>query len=247
MSFVDFVLFAAIGFFSSVVGAISTGAGFITIPSMILMGVSPQQSIATSRLGGIITTASGLMKFHKEKKIQWRYLKVLVPLSIIASFVGGTAVVRFTNQEALENVIAGILLLLIPLVLWKKNSRRVHVSSRKNELVAYSLYFLIMSFAAFFTGGSGALVLLVFAHFFGLQLVEANATSHAAWIFMQIVTSIIFLANGLVRFDVFVPLAIGNLFGGYAGAHLAIKKGDRFISVLLCIVIVAAALRMLLD
>lgn len=247
MTLVDVVLFALIGFISSVVGAISTGAGLITIPGMIFLGLTPQQAVATSRLGGIITTASGLAKFYREKKIQWQYLKVLIPLSVLASFIGGSLVVKITDQDLFENIIALILLLLVPIVLRGRNGIRARAATRRNTTFAYVLYFLIMSFAAFFTGGAGALILIVFAHFLGIKLVEANATSHAAWIFMQITTSIIFVANGLVRFDVFLPLAIGNLFGGYAGAHIAVKKGDKLVSVILSAVIIAAALRMLTD
>lgn len=64
---------------------------------------------------------------------------------------------------------------------------------------------------------------------------------------LSISATIIFMFNGLVDYQLGVTLFLGMLLGGYVGAHMAIKKGNKFIKMILAIVVLVSAAKILIG
>lgn len=233
----------ATGFIDSTVGA----GGLLSVPSLILLGLPPQVAIATDRFGTIGQSFAAGYKFWKAKRIAWEYVPTLTVLSLVGAIIGAFFLVE-TNPEILEKVVGILLLVLLPLILLKRNLGIERASkTKRHRMVGYSLYFLLAIFGGFFGQGTGPLVMFVLTYFVGLTVIEVIATNTVPWRILSVVSAIIFALHGLIDYKVGIVLLISMAIGGYMGAHVAISKGDLWIKRFFVVFVVLASIKLLVD
>jgi uncharacterized protein len=57
----------------------------------------------------------------------------------------------------------------------------------------------------------------------------------------------IFASRGAVLWSVALPMAGAQLLGGFLGAHLAVRRGDRFIRAVVIVIVVALVIKIARD
>lgn len=235
-----------VGIMSGFVGAIAGGGGLISIPFLLFLGVPPQVTLATNKLGGLGLSAGALFKFIRGKKIVWRYTIGLALMGTLASFIG--AKILLSTEGSPLNTLIGVLLLLAVPTMFMKKGFGVHprATTERSKLIGYAIYFCISIIASFF-GGIGALLIANVVYFFGLPMIEANATELVAYTVMSVSSVLIFAFNDLIDYRFGVVLIIGMMLGGYLGAHAAIKKGNSWVKIVFAMVIIASAVKILLS
>jgi len=82
------------GFLGSTVG----GGGFLSIPVLILLGFTPQASIALNKFGDIGTFISAVSRYWKSHKIDWGMAGIIMVIYIIGSFVGTQIMVGLSTD-----------------------------------------------------------------------------------------------------------------------------------------------------
>ena len=239
------ILVFFVGFIASFIGAISGGGGLISIPFLIFLGLPPQVAIATNKFGGIGLSLGAAIKFIKEKKIIWRYVLPLVIASIIGAYIGANILLN-VNQETLSKIVGIILILLLPTIfLRKKVGLERRTVSKNKKILGFIVYFLIMVFGGFFGGGGGILAIYTLTILFGLTFIEVNATDIISWLSMSVFSLMVFMMNGIVNYRYGVVLFFGMTMGGYAGAHTAIRKGNRWVRLVFILVVIASVIKLL--
>ncbi len=234
-----------IGIVASFIGSMVGSGGLISIPFLIFIGLPPQVAIATNRMGGVGLSLGAIPKFWKAKKILWKYVPIFALISIAGAYVGANILLSI-DEALLNTIVAVILLLMLPLLLIKKEIgvKKKDVSKTKNA-IGYVLYFLIMIFGGFFGGGAGTLVFYTLMFFFGFTIIEANATDIIPWFLLSIVALIVFAFKGIVDYGSGIALFLGMLIGGYLGAHTAIKKGNEWVKIIFIVVVVLSSIKLL--
>jgi hypothetical protein len=81
----------------------------------------------------------------------------------------------------------------------------------------------------------------------GISLARASAEAKVANFASNLAAVILFAARGDVIWAISLPLAFGQLLGGWVGAHLAIRKGDSFVRAVVLLVVLALALKVARD
>jgi len=81
--------------------------------------------------------------------------------------------------------------------------------------------------------------------FFGFTVIDSIATSSIPWFLLSIFSLIIFSINGIVDYTIGIVLFISMLLGGYIGAHVAIKKGNKWVKSLFAIVVIISGIKLL--
>jgi uncharacterized membrane protein YfcA len=79
----------------------------------------------------------------------------------------------------------------------------------------------------------------------GLDLVRGNAVKVLIALCFTLPALIVFLVNGLVRWDIGLTLALGSMLGAWAATYEAARRGAKFIRWLLIVVVVISAVRYL--
>ncbi|MEK6915984.1 MAG: sulfite exporter TauE/SafE family protein [Nanoarchaeota archaeon] len=230
------------GFFDSLVGA----GGLFSIPSLVFLGLPPQTAIATDRFGVIGQAIVAVIKFWKAKKIVWKFVPFLVVLALIGSYIGANFLLN-TDPKNLSKIIAIIIFVLLPLVFLKNDFGIKHfVINKKKAVVGLLSYFVIMVFAGFSGQGTGPMVFYTLTFFFGLTMIESLGTGLVPWLVLSVSSTIIFGLNGIIDYKVGAVLFVTMSIGSYAGAHIAIKKGDIWIKRLFVVLVVVMGLKLLI-
>ncbi|MFA6096067.1 MAG: sulfite exporter TauE/SafE family protein [Candidatus Paceibacterota bacterium] len=246
MIFVQLISIFFAGVLSGFVGAVAGGGGLFSISLLLLYGIPPQITLATNKFGGIGLSIGGLYKFIKEKKIVWKYAIGLSVAGIFSSVIG-SKILLSADPASLKTLTGVLLLLLVPTIFLKKDfGLENKTTSRNYKIVGYILYFLISIIASFF-GGFGAILISIVVFFFGLPMIEANATELVSFTIFSVASVIIFMANGIIDYQIGIPLFIGMLIGGYLGAHIAVKKGNRWVKAFFSTVVIISAIKVLIG
>jgi len=234
-----------VGNMAGFLGAIIGGGGLVSIPFLMFLGLPPQIAIATNKLGSIGFSLGAISKFWKERKIVWKFVLCFSLLGTGGAYFGANLLLNI-DQQSLSKIISLILLLFLPFIFIKKSFgiKRKNTSKIK-RIIGYSLYFLAMVYGGFFGGGAGFLIIYIVVFFFGLKIIEANATDSIPWLIQSIVSLIIFALNGLINYRYGMVLFLGMLSGSYFGAHIAIRKGDAWVKIVFAGIIIFSAIKIL--
>lgn len=94
--------------------------------------------------------------------------------------------------------------------------------------------------------GIGTLLILVLMFAFGLSALEANATKRVAQISQAVILFVLLFIQGLVVLGHGVAALLGSLIGSHLGSKIAIKKGNRFVKIMLAVIMTASGVALLL-
>lgn len=238
---ISFLAGIAAGFMAAITG----GAGILSIPVLIFLGLSANSAIATNVLSTMGVIATSLPLYYKAKKVRMTTGLKLIPLAIIGGLIGSKALVH-TNADTLEKAVGVMLLLMVPIILMNPNKGLKYVKEKRDTvLFGYLLYFLIMIYGGFLGAGAGAFAMYALVYFFGLTYLQAKATISVPGIFLTVTTFIVFLTHGLVDFKLGVPMLVGTCIGGAWGARTALERGDVWVRLMFMVVAVLSGIKLL--
>jgi len=239
------VAFFLVGIFASFIGAIAGGTGLISIPISMLLGLPPQIAIASNKVGGIGTNLGAAARFWKSGYIVWKYVLAFSLMGIAGGFIGANILLEI-GPALLNRSIGLILVVSAALMLTNRQvGTKEQKSSRFQKIIGSIIYFATFVYGGLFGGGAGIVILYILTGFFGLTLLEANATNTIAWVCLTVTSVIVFAAHGAIDFSAGIPLFVGMICGGYLGAHTAIKKGDAWVKGVLITVSLVFAIKLL--
>lgn len=243
---VEYLITFFIGFLASIIsGVAGGGAGLITVPLFIFMGIPPASSIATAKFGGLGLTLGAFSVFRKTNLIRWEYVLYLSLLTVVASVMGSLWLLSI-NQEVVENIIGVTMLGSLPFLFLKKETGLARsVTSFTKKIIGSVLYFVITVLKAAFGGGIGTAHLIIMMNLFGFTALEANATRKLPGIIAAIVTLSVFVLNDIVYYKHGFAIFLGACLGSVLGAKIAIYKGNFFVKGTLCALLICFAVKLL--
>ena len=183
-----------IGFIAACVHGISgSGAGLIMVPLLILLGLPPHVAIATSRLSGFGIILGQTYKFQKARKIVKEIIPILMIISAIGAFIG-TKVLISLNEEILSIIIGAVILLALPTLFFRKFGLIRKIKSKRDIYKGYFAYSVLTFYIGVIGISSGIFNMIVLVHFFGLTLIESQATKNIVNI-ITLSVSLIFIMH----------------------------------------------------
>lgn len=247
MNFLTLILTFFIGTFASFIGAMVGGGGLISIPFLMFVGLPPHIAIATNRLGAFGLEIGAIARFLRSGAIMWKYVPWFCIIAVIAGQVGTNILIE-TDPDVVKKVIVAFILILLPIIFLKpKIGVEQHEASVLKKVFGYIFYFLALAWAAFFAGGSATIIFYILMFFFGFPINNASATQRIPGMCLSIISLYIFIGNGMVEWGYGIALFFGMLFGGYLGAHTALKKGNAWVKMLFAVVVIASAIALLMK
>lgn len=241
------LLFIATGLAAGIIDAIAGGGGMITLPVLLIAGMSPVEALATNKLQGSFGTLTASLYFIRKKLVDLRQMKLMI-LCTFGGAMTGTIIVQQLDTSLLASIMP---LLLVIIALYFMLSKQIGDTEKKRKisesLFAFVLTAAIGFYDGFFGPGTGTFFALAFVSLLGFSMARATAhtkilnfTSNiAALIFFAIGGNIIWLA-GLV-------MATGQLLGGQIGAQLVVNYGVKLIRPLVVVVTLTMSAKLLFD
>jgi uncharacterized protein len=210
------------------VDAIGGGGGLLSVPALLAVGLPPQLALGTNKGQSVFGSLAALANFARAGLVSWKRVRWTVPLGFAGALLGATVVLRLRPEVlrplvlALLVAAAGFLALVRPV----EGTSRV---TRRAQALASLLALGVGFYDGFFGPGTGTLLVVGFAALLALPLRRASAEAKAVNAASNLAAMLLFAARGAVLWQVALPMAVGQLLGGWMGAHLAIRGGDRVV------------------
>ena len=233
MGLLDQLLLFLISLVANLFSAFSGGgAGLVQLPALIFLGLPFVVALATHKVAsvalGIGATVRHLREGGLEKSLALFILATGMPGVVIGAFL----IIDIPGRSA--EIALGFLTSGLGLYSWLnpglgQNQVAQH-RDRRGFVVGGAVLFLIGALNGSLTSGTGLFVTLWLVRWFGFDYKRAVAyTLVLVGIFWNGAGALTLGFLTEIRWSWLPVLLLGSFLGGYAGAHLAIKKGNRLI------------------
>jgi uncharacterized protein len=206
-------------------GAAGGGGGLISLPLLVTLGLSPATAIATSKFGGFGIAAGTSVRFFQEKLVDRRTAILFSVMGAVAAVAGSFGLLALQHHEQLLQSILGITILVIGIPL-------LYIRNLGLKPVQRSVPVKLV-------GG------MLMMSMFGMTALVATATRRVMQLVVATVSLGIFVVAGVVDYKYGVVGLITSGLGGFLGAHIAVKKGNKFVINLFAITSAILAIQLL--
>ncbi len=241
--FLQWVLLFGVGTLAGFMNVIAGGGSTLTMPILIFLGLDGATANGTNRLALFVQNISAISSFHGEKKYNLPLVLKYAVWTLPGAIAG--AVCAISIEDHLFKKILGIVIILVMLaVLFPQSQKsKVQLSSQKSVWIYPSLLG-IGFYGGFIQAGVGFFIMAAFTHIMHFQLVKVNMHKVFIVFIYTIPALLIFIISGHVHYTLAIALAAGNASGAWWAAKLSIKKGDKFIRIVLFIIIIFMAVKL---
>ena len=220
----DLILLVAAGFGAGVLNAVAGGGTFLSLPALIFVGVPPVAANATATLVALPGYLSSAWGFRDDIRAEGALsLRAIAFYGAVGGLLGSLLLI-VTPGEAFLWVVPWLLLLATALFALGPAMLRV-VQGRglkpAGTAVSISAIGAVSIYGGYFNGGLGIMLLATFGLIGYTNLHGMNGLKNALSALLSVVSSVTFVAAGLIAWDQAVPMAVSAAIGGYLGARVS--------------------------
>ncbi|MHA1513289.1 MAG: sulfite exporter TauE/SafE family protein [Candidatus Hodarchaeales archaeon] len=232
------LLAAVFAFFVGIISsALGVGGGFITTPSLIIVGIGEAYAIGTVLFMIIFTALSSTIAYSRQiNLIEYRTGLLIATTTIIGSISGSiTSSILAVEDPQLFRIIFALCLfpISIKMIFYpkeRKSANAVIEEIEHDEIVIFGFekrelwstaFGLVAGFSSGLLGIGGGVVMVPILVTLGkMPMHKAVATSMFIMIFTSIAGAGVKFTNGQVHPDLAIFLVIGIIIGAQIGARL---------------------------
>jgi uncharacterized protein len=234
-------------FCGGTVDAIAGGGGLITVPALLAAGLSPHQALGTNKGQSSFGSLAAIVRYRHAGLVDWKLAAVAFPIGFLGSALGSILALHLK-----PGVLRPIVLVLLVLVGFLFASGRLRPKERsgpvpKRTLLLGAFALAIGLYDGFFGPGAGTFIIAGYAALLHLPLTRATANAKVLNFASNVAALLFFARGGMILWGLAIPMAVAQLFGGYCGAHLAIRRGDALIRGVAVAVVLALVVWVALD
>lgn len=220
------LFFAA--FVAGFIDSISGGGGMITIPALLLAGISPIQVLATNKLQSSFGSFSATLQFYKKGYIN---LKSGIPFASIAFIFSaiGTMSVQFIQLEFLSKILPFFVLIFGLYFLFSPNIQEIEKTEKINKAYLSFAIAAVGFYDGFFGPGTGSFFMLALIIIGGLGVTQSLGQAKLYNFSTNLASLIFFAFGGHILWGIGLLMALGQFIGANLGSRMAIRYGIRII------------------
>jgi uncharacterized membrane protein YfcA len=239
------ILLFIIGSTAGFLNVLAGGGSSLTLPALIFLGLDASVANGTNRVAILIQNISAIHSFKKENYFDSNLSLKLAVLTLPGAIAGAIAAVKISNQTfetILGIVMIGVIIsLLIPVP--KQNT--ANSNTKLKSIPMYLSMFAIGFYGAFIQAGVGFLLMAALHYLMKLDLVRVNTHKVFIVLIFTIPALIIFILTDNVNWPLAISLSLGNAFGAWWSAKISVRKGEKFIKMILIVAVFIMALKLL--
>ena len=235
------------GFACGFINTLAGSGSLITLPLLIFLGLPAPVANGTNRVAIVIQNIVGVTSFKQQKVLEIGLASKLAVPAVLGAIVGANIAVDM-NAIVMERVIGALMLAMIPVIMWKPGAwleKQAESTDRTNSWPVMLIFFLIGMYGGFVQAGVGIFLLIGLVYAGQFDLVKGNAIKVFVVLCFTIFALGVFLVNGYVDWKIGLTLAIGNGLGAMVASRLAVKRGEKFVKLVLLIAILIGATKLL--
>jgi uncharacterized membrane protein YfcA len=227
--FMLFVFFAIAGLWAGLQNALAGGGSFVTLPVLILSGMTPLAANITSTVAlfpGQVT--SGLASREHVTGAGRLSFWALFAISILGGALGAFLLLN-TSSSVFAHLVPWLVLFATAVFAWGNFFRKSsELSSHLGPLGAGVAQFVIAIYGGYFGGGIGILMMAALT-MAGLSTRNASATRNALAGVMNAAAVLLFVTSPQVHWAVAGVLGAAAIVGGLLGSWMLRKVNEKIL------------------
>jgi len=240
-----FVISLVANSFSAFAGG---GAGLIQLPALIFLGLSFSIAIATHKVASVFLGIGATIRHMKEGSLNRRFALFILGTGLPGVILGANIILTIDDRVA--EIALGFLTIGLGVYSRLKPNLGQQLEIKNRDQHGYIIggvtLFFIGALNGSLTSGTGLFVTLWLVRWFGLDYKTAvSYTLILVGLFWNGTGAITLGVLGDIAWDWLPALILGSLLGGYIGAHLAIKKGNRWIKLVYEVVTIVIGVKLI--
>ena len=222
-------------FAAGVVNSIAGGGTLLTFPVLLWLGLDPRVANGTSTVALWPGLFGGLFGYRRELENSSTILFRLGMTSIIGGALGALLLIR-TPSRVFASLVP--FLILFATLLFMSHgliNRRLRLGSIDDKPMglwwsgAMIFQFFSAMYGGYFGAGNGILMLAAMGLLGLNELHRANGIKNFLGICINSIAVLLFSLAGLVVWPDALVMACGALAGGYFGASMAVRVGQKWV------------------
>lgn len=220
---------------AGLIDTLAGGGGLISLPALIMSGISPLMALGTNKLQGSMGTATATFMMLRKRHVAWKDVKYLMLSAFLGSAMG-TVSVQFINAETLTFIIPAVLVFTATYFLLSPAPTAVK-SKAKMSVRTYTRFVVpgIGWYDGMFGPGTGSFFAMAGVSLRGKGLIEATAVAKTLNFSTNIAALFIFLAAGKIVWGAGLLMMAGQMIGAWIGSHCLFKIHPAYLRILVVV------------
>lgn len=243
----DFAILFLVGLGAGAVNVVAGGGSFLTLPTLIFLGLPPTVANGTNRIATLVQNTGAVWGFRRHRLVEWRWLRVAAFPALAGAGLGTWLAVE-VGDEAFRRILAILMIVVALYMVWRRPGRNADASSRPADasggpspLLLAVGFFGAGIYGGFVQAGVGFLLLAV-ASSAGIGLVRGNALKVLTILTFTPLSLGLFALSGNVDWVPGLVLGAGTLLGGLAGVRFTVVGGERWVRRVVTVAVVGFAI-----
>jgi uncharacterized membrane protein YfcA len=203
----------------------------------------------TNKLASIMGTSTAVIQYSRKLVLPW---KVILPSALMA-FIGsglGAKVVTLVPTQYLRPIII-VLLIAVSIYMFTRRDNGAEVRTipalKFQLIISMASCAIIGFYDGVFGPGTGSFLIFAFVSFLGMGFLKASASAKVINLATNLAAVIYFALSGNILYSVALPMAAFNILGGYIGSHMAMLRGNIFVSRILMLSVGLVIVKLVVD
>ncbi len=220
----------SVGVITGFINVLAGGGSLLTLPTLIFLGLPGAVANGTNRVALLMQSLVTMVGFRRHKVFPVKTSVMAAVPALIGAWIGAWVAVDLSD-ELFKPVLGVVMLFVLAIILFDPAKRIKAIDAEKpllRRIVLFIGFFIVGLYGGFIQAGVGFLIISILL-MAGLDLVKINAVKNIVVGIFTFLAMAIFVVNGQVHWLYGFLLGVGNAIGGWAGTHVAVKKGHHWI------------------
>lgn len=236
------------GFGAGFVDAIAGGGGLLTVPALVASGLGEHFALGTNKGQAVFGATSSVASFYRKKELN----RERIPFTFAGGFLGsllGARLLLWMRPEPLKPLVVVLLIVAVALVLAPKprpkTDEELALLPRARPLALLGFTLVLGAYDGFFGPGTGSILIAGFMTFFGDRATRASGNAKVANFASNVAATLTMAFSHKILWGIALPMAAANALGAFVGARVAIRGGDRFVRMVVVLVVAALMVKII--
>jgi hypothetical protein len=222
------LLLFTMAFLAGAINSVAGGGTLISFPALLAAGYSPRIANVTNTVAVVPGFIGGSFAYREEVKRQPQNIKLVVPSALLGSLTG--SIILLSTPESAFEAVVPFLIYGACLVLAFQD--RIGAYFRRGVAAEHArvepwrlriAIFLVTIYGGYFGAAMGIVVLAALGVFLPDDIQRSNALKGIIALVTNLLAAVYFAFFGGVAWEAAAVMAVATLFGGFAGARVAMK------------------------
>ncbi|MEH3415621.1 sulfite exporter TauE/SafE family protein [Phytobacter diazotrophicus] len=247
----ELMVLIPVAFIAGIINAAVGGGGLITMPTFYstLPQFTPAEIMGIDKCSSVMGHLMSIKQFTARLRLPWSLILPTAISAVIGAYTG-IRLLDFMPSDWMRPIVIVVLAIMLAYTWFKPQFGHSDTSrepTRGDLAKGVLLGFAIGFYDGFIGPGTGSFLLFLFIRFFHFDFLRATACAKVVNFGTNFSTLFFLIPNGLIHYDIAIPLGISAICGSLVGVRVALRGGNLWIRRLFLILAATLLIKLLWE